>query len=558
MAFVLSVFAGRLVQLQWLENDAYAAQAAQQRLVSLNLPANRGTITDAHGQPLAMTMDARAVFADPGLVEPGKKDEIAGALAPLLDVPAGEIREKLDTPGRFVYLAREVSPERAQQILKLGYRGIATQPDHDRIYPSESLGANVIGLVGRDGHGLAGIEYALDRQLAGRDGRQTVEIGRNGQPIPMSSDQRRPPKRGRDVRLTIDRDIQWKAERAIADQVEQSGADSGTVAVMEPSTGQILGLATAPSFDPNLPDEASPDKIGNRAVTDVYEPGSTNKVITAAAALETGAVTPKTPFTVPPTLRRAGTTFHDSSYHPTEQLTFAGVLAKSSNIGTLLTAERIGSPTLYQYLRKFGFGGPSGLGLPGESPGLLPPPEDWSASQHYTVPFGQGVSANTIQMASVFATIAAGGVRAEPSLIAGTTDEEGTYQPAEPSEKRRVIGEKTARQLSRMLEKVVSEEGTAPAAQIPGYRVAGKTGTAQRVDPACGCYRGYTATFVGFAPADDPELVVQVVLQNPKRGHYGGVVAAPVFKDVMSFALKSRKIPPSGTKPPDIRLYARP
>lgn len=556
MTFVLSLFAGRLVQLQWIEAEAYAAQAASQRVVSMTLPATRGVITDASGKPLALTVDARVVYADPSLIDPRQRDEIAADLASILDVSAAQIRDHLDAPGQFVPLARGVSPDRAREVLALGYRGIATQPDHERIYPSGSLAANVIGLVGRDGNGLAGIEYARNKALAGEDGQQTVELGGNGQPIPAAPGRRDPPVPGHDLHLTIERDVQWRAERLIARQVGETGAESGTVVVMEPKSGNIVTLATYPSFDPSAPEEAASGNIRNRAVTDVFEPGSTNKVITAAAALEVGGVTPTTEFTVPSTLTRAGTTFRDSHAHPTHRLTFAGILAQSSNIGTLLAAERVGAQQLYRFMRDFGFGQPTGLDFPGESSGLLPPVEQWSATTRHTVAFGQGVSVNAIQMASVYATIAAGGVRVEPSLVAGTTDEAGTYHDAPAPGRKRVVSSETARQLTRMLEAVVSEDGTAPQAQIPGYRVAGKTGTAKRVDPACGCYRGYTATFVGFAPADDPQLVVEVVLQDPKRGHYGGEVAAPVFQDVMSFALKSRGIPPSGTEPPKIRLHA--
>lgn len=556
MAFVLSLFAGRLVQLQWLDAEAYAAQASQQRLATLELPANRGTITDAAGEPFAMTVEARAIFADPSLVEDGLEDEIAVRVGSVLEISAAEVRRKLDAPGQFVYLDRGVSPAKARQVLALGYKGIATQPGQKRIYPSGDLAANVLGMVGRDGDGLAGAEYAFDELLDGRDGRQTVEIGRNGQPIPMAPDRRRPPEPGHDLRLTIDRDIQWKAEQAIVRQVEKTEAEGGTVVVMEPRTGKILALASQPTFDPNRPEEVSSGEIRNRAVTDVFEPGSTNKVITVAAGLEVGGLTPTTPFTVPSTLRRADTTFRDSYDHPTQRLTLAGVLAKSSNTGTILASEQLTAEQLHKYLRAFGFGQPTGIGLPGESSGALPPPQQWSGSTRYTIPFGHGLSVNAIQLASVYATIAAGGVRVEPNIVAGTTAKDRAYESGGPPGKQRVVGAETARQLARMLEGVVSEEGTAPAAAIPGYRVAGKTGTADRVDPECDCYRGYTPTFAGFAPADDPQLVVEVVLQDPKRGHYGGQVAAPVFKDVMSFALKSRKVPPSGTEPPEFRLYA--
>jgi cell division protein FtsI (penicillin-binding protein 3) len=315
-------------------------------------------------------------------------------------------------------------------------------------------------------------------------------------------------------------------------------------------------MAATPTFDPADPGAVPAKDRGNPAVSDVFEPGSTNKVITMAAAVDAGVLTPQSPIVVPPTLTRGGTVFHDAETHGEENLTLAGVLAVSSNIGTILASEKVGTTRLYDYLRAFGLGQRTGIGFPGESKGLLSDPSTWSASQRYTIPFGQGISVTALQVASVYATIANGGVRVTPTLVKGIETDDGGFAPATTMTRTRVVSESTATQVEHMLEAVTTDEGTAPKAAITGYRVAGKTGTAQRVDPTCGCYRGYTASFVGFAPADDPKLVVLVVLDNPIRGHYGGTVAAPVFKDVMSFALETEKIPPTGTTPPVMQLTA--
>lgn len=558
MAFVLSLFVGRLVQLQGLESAAYKVRAEREKTIRLTLPATRGEITDASGHPLAMTVEARAIYADPLNVEPRQKQQIVTTVARILGVSPADIEARLDHPSsrQFTYLARGVPPDKARQILAYGFTGINALREYTRVYPNGPLAAGVVGMVGYDGHGLAGLEYSMDKTLAGKNGSQRVEIGREGQVIPMAEDLRTPPVPGRGLRLTLDRDIQYAAEQALAREVTTSGAAGGTVIVEDPRSGQILALATTPAFDPNDPAHAPPGATADRAVTEVYEPGSTNKVITAAAVLEKGGITPETVFTVPSAIRRAGRVFHDAEPHRTERLTFAGVLAQSSNVGTILASEHVSPDTLYQYMRAFGFGSRTGVGLPGESKGLLPPPGQWWGSQRYTIAFGQGVSVNALQMVTVYATIANGGVRVQPTLVAGTYDDKGQFVPAPAPPRRRVIAQRTATEITRMLEGVTTSQGTAPDAQIPGYQVAGKTGTAQRFDASCGCYRGYTATFVGFAPADDPRLVVEVVLQDPTRGHYGGEVAAPVFKDVMSFALQSRKIPPTGTKSPPIRIFA--
>lgn len=559
IAFVLSLFAGRLVQLQTIDSEVYTARALQQRLHKLELPAVRGDITDAEGHPLAKTVEARAVFADPHLIKPEQRQRIVSALAPLLGLEADWLLKKISTPNsRFVYLARGIAPDQGRMVEALRLPGIDTLPEYRRIYPNDDLAAGVIGFVNRDGKGGAGLEWALDSQLAGKDGWQRVEISPTGQHIPMGQDSKQPPVPGKGVRLTLLRDLQAHAQQAIEKQVKATGADNGSVIVMEPRTGRILAMASAPGYDPNRYSEA--DNWRNPVVEDAYEPGSTNKVITAAAVLEKGGVTPDTVYRVPYSIRRYDRVFHDSSPHPTRRMTFAGVLAKSSNVGTILASETITDQELYGYLRAFGFGEKTGVGLPGETPGQLKPPSQWSGTDRYPISFGQTVSVNALQMASVYATIANGGVRVTPTLVAGTIGPDGRFTPSPEPARRRVISERTADEIIRMLEGATGAEGTAPAAAIPGYRVAGKTGTAEIVNPRCGCYKGggYTASFAGFAPADDPQLVVQVVLQKPTKGsHYGGDIAAPVFRDVMSFALKTRKIPPTGGTAPKIRIYAR-
>nr|WP_036323759.1 penicillin-binding protein 2 [Microbispora sp. ATCC PTA-5024] len=555
MAFVLSLFAGRLVQLQGLDSKVLQARAAQQRVQPEVLPARRGSIKDIGGHELAVTVDAREIYIDPKDVDPAKRDQVAAMLAAQLNRPRPEIDAKLAKTGqRYIPISRDVDPLRAKQIMSYGFKGVGSKQTYRRLYPGGSLAAGLIGFVGVDGTGLEGLESAYDKLLAGRDGQQSIEIGRDGQRIPMTRSTRRSPVPGRDVRLTIDRDIQWAAEQAIAKQVAATRARSGSVIVMDVRTGQIVAMANAPQLDLNDWQDAPVDDRGNRAVSEIFEPGSTNKVITAAAALEAGAVTPETVLRVPDHIQCADRQIKDAEPHKVEPLTFTGVIAESSNVGTIMAAQSLPSQRLYDMFRAFGFGARSGSGLPGEQDGLLPAWQDWSGSQRCTIAYGQGISVTALQMASVYQTIANGGVRVTPTIVAGTTDEHGRLVPSPAPRRTRVISERTAQQISQMLEAAVGNDGTGTAASISGYRVAGKTGTAMRYDEKCGGYCGYTATFVGFTPADAPRLMALAVIQDPKKGHFGGMVAAPVFKDVMTFALKSRKIPPTGTKAPDVVL----
>ncbi|MDN3350971.1 penicillin-binding protein 2 [Actinomadura sp. DC4] len=561
VAFVLSLFAGRLVQLQGIESKGYADLAVRQRLNRIDLPAIRGPITFAQGQPLAMTADARVIYADPVMVEPAQRARIASSLATMLGLNQADLLKKLvpsSKTNRYVELAHHIEPDRARMIMAMDFKGIGTLQEYRRVYPDGNLAANVAGFVNLDDEGGGGLESSLNTMLKGKSGWQKVELSETGQRIPMGEDEQSKPTPGKGVRLTLDRDIQWKAQDAIAKQVKATGAQSGSVVVMDPRNGQVLAMATAPTFDPATYYKASDANRGNRVVQEGFEPGSTSKVVTAAAAMEAGGVTPSTPFTVPDHITFFDRTFNDSERHAPEHLTFGGVLAKSSNVGTIMASEKVTPTELYQYMRAFGYGETTGIGLPGESPGLLKPVNQWWGTDRYSIAFGQTVSVNALQTASVYATIANGGVRVTPNVIAGTLDDKGVLTPAARPASRRVIKQTTASELTRMLEGVTTKDGTAPLAQIPGYRVAGKTGTAQKVNPRCKCYTGggYTSTFVGFAPADSPQLVVEVVLQKPQKGYYGGQVAAPVFKNVMSFALQSRRIPPTGSKSPKIRIYA--
>ena len=561
LAFVLSLFGARLVQLQGLDAPTYAAEAEQGRLRTVTLPAARGTITDRNGIALATTVAAVNVTSDQTkVVDPAAT---AAVLAPVLQMDPTVLREKLTGDARFVYLAKAVTPATWRKVSALdhpdpdieGLPGIYAEQTSKRVYPAGQVGANIVGFVGADGKGLGGIEYALDSTLAGRDGTATYELSAGGRRIPSGVDTERDAIPGTDVRLTLDRDIQYVAQKAIAKAVASSQAQSGTVVVYDPKSGDLLAVATAPTFDPNDPGAAPAEDRGDRPLNEAYEPGSTGKIITASALLQEGVIAPTTPIIVPNRLYRAGKSFKDFEEHGVEHLTYTGTIAKSSNIGTIKAAERLGNlKRLYPYLKKFGVGEPTGLGLPGEQSGEIPKPGDWSATSGYTMSFGQGYSVNTVQMAEVFATVANDGLRVSPRLVASTTGPDGAVHQTPASKRTRVISPRTARTVRLMMETVLGEGGTAPLARIPGYRVGGKTGTAQRFDPACGCYRGNTLSFIGLAPVDDPGVVVAVTLQAPKVAIGGGFQGGPVFKQVASFALESLRIPPTGTKPPGLKL----
>jgi cell division protein FtsI (penicillin-binding protein 3) len=562
---VFTVFGGRLVQLQGLDASALAAKALASRLSSDKLPAHRGDILDTTGVTLATSFDRVTITIDQRLVPqyhqttdlPDSQKGVAGAaaaLAPILGLSMPDLVTKLTGSHAFAYLVKNVEPQVWNNVAKLGIPGLIPESTTRRTYPGNQVAASVIGFVGSDGTPLSGVERTYNAQLKGTDGELSYERGKGGQAIATGVSSEIEPVSGQNVQLTIDADLQYRAQEALDAAVKSTDSKSGTAVILDPRTGDVLALADAPTFNANDPGAAPAANLGNRALTDVFEPGSTSKVITAAAALQEGIAKPSTRVTVPPTLERgAGEVFHDAEVHGTEKLTFAGVLAQSSNIGTIKVGEKLPPATMYDYLTKFGIGSRTGVGLT-ESPGILAPSSQWDGRQRYTVLFGQGLSVTSLQSAEVFATIANNGVRVAPRLIKAVGPD-GAMQSRPEGAKTRVISRKAATQLREMLEGVVGAEGTAEKATIPGYRVAGKTGTAQAYDPKCNCYNGYTASFVGMAPADKPRLVVAVFLQQPTNGHFGGSIAAPVFQQVMTYALQHEGIAPTGTKAPKVPVY---
>lgn len=549
---VMSLYMARLVELQIVRGPELAANAQNSRLQTLTLPALRGNFTDNQGVPIATTVMARNVTVDPKLItDPAGT---AAALSPVLGIPAETIVASLTVDSRFSYVAKRITPETWKQVAELGIPGVFSEPTTNRVYPNGNLAASVIGYVGAEGTGLGGLEFGLNEQLMGQDGKLTVERV-NGREIPASERQSIDPVNGLSVRLTLDSNLQAMLEKSLADQVIATGAEGGEAVIMEPGTGNILAMATYPTFDPNNPFATDDKSKRNTAVTDVFEPGSTSKVMTLASVIEEGGANAGTQYTVENRISRGGTSFKDYVDHPTLRLTLAGVLAKSSNIGSILAAESIGEKKLYQYLQKFGVGQTTGMNFPGESPGKLPDinnENEWSATTFPTLAFGQGLSVNAVQATSVFATIANDGVRMLPRLISGYSNSEGVYEPSRVDEGVRVVSADTAKTVREMLESVVSADGTAKNLQIPGYRVGGKTGTANRYDEASGGYSGYTSSFIGMAPAEKPALVMSVSIHNPKTSTYGSVIAGPVFKKVMTYALAQKKVPPSTTKPPKL------
>ena len=556
---VLVLFAAQLVRVQVIQANAYQAKAADEMQSTRVIPAPRGDITDVNGVAFARSVSAINIVVDQTqITDPAR---VAKFVAPILGLSETDIQTSISGTRKYAIVMRNARPAMWDQLTEAlyDYNKVLENKDLDkriigffpervfiREYPSGELISSLIGFVRADGVGAAGLESGLNSKITGTDGRYSYARG-YGAEIPGSQQELVSAKAGTNIRLTINRDVQWVAAEAIASAVKSSAATSGTVIVMDPKTGAIVAHATAPTFNPNNTKKVALSLMRNPSVQDVYEPGSTGKVMTMAAALEEKTITPTTVFSVPYSLSRAGSKFHDHEKHPTQQLTTSGILAVSSNTGTIKVGETLSHNTLYDYLTKFGIGVKTGSGLPGESAGILRPVSDWSGTTAPTVAFGQGYSVTAMQATSVFATIANNGVRVSPTVIAGTSDASGHFTPAGNRTTTRVISEDTAVKLRIMMESVVSAQGTAPSAAIPGYRVAGKTGTAMRYDSRTKRYSGYTASFIGFAPADAPRYVISVTLQDPKNGHYGGALGGPVFKKVMTFVLQSEHVAPTGT-----------
>ncbi|WP_255500231.1 penicillin-binding protein 2, partial [Actinotalea sp. JY-7885] len=550
---LLVLFTGRLVYVQGLQGAEIAAVAMDKRLHTVAIPGDRGDILDRDGDVLATSVErydlvvnqeqfGQVVPDEPGALETAAL-EAATRLGEMLGVDPQSLALKLMGTDKFVYLSKGVTPDVYRQVRDLQIAGISGERTTDRLYPEGTTGGNIVGFVGGEGFGQAGLEQVFEDVLAGRPGSETYEQGARGQRIPGGLEELVPAVPGQDVQLTIDRDLQHMAQAALDEQVAATGAAWGVVQVVDVRTGEILVLADSGTTDPNAPTSAA----ASRAVAAVYEPGSTAKVVAMAAALETGIATPTSQYVVPYQYTTPnGQTFKDSHEHPDEKLTLNGILAQSSNTGTVMVGQNLPPQVRHDYMSRFGFGTKTGVGLPGESRGLLHDAEDWDGRTAYAVLFGQGVGVTTLQSTQVFATLANRGLRVQPHVVAGTYDADGTFHPTPTSEPVQVVSPETADTVLRMLESAVAE-GTGSNAAVPGYRIAGKTGTAQAWEE--GGVQKIVASFVGIAPADEPRLAVNVALYDPKSSIYGGDVAAPVFSEVTAHALRSLGIPPSGTPP---------
>jgi cell division protein FtsI (penicillin-binding protein 3) len=554
IAFAISIVAGRLIQLQGIDAPAYASEATQARLRTVDLPADRGSIVDTNGVTLATTIDTVAITADPTLTRKHAA-AMAAIIAPYLHQSRTRIAELLQTPHtRFVYLAREIDPDIWTKIdnalTKAKLYGVYSQSDPSRIYPAGRTAAAILGFVDIDGNGQAGLERSQNSELAGIPGHTTYEVAADGPALPLGEDSTVEPKPGQTVELTLDQDLQYQAQKLVAAAVKRTGADSGDAIAMDARTGQILAMATAPTFNANDPTATKADLRRDRPISDEYEPGSVFKLLTVASVIDAGKATPETREKVPGYIYRDGSRIKDWWGHGTIKLTLAGAIARSSNIGTALAAEQLSNTTRERYLHKFGIAQPTGVGLPAENPGMLAPAKDWSSLDAATIAFGQGVSVNALQMVDAVQAIANGGERIAPQLIKGYRNADGTFIPAPAPTRTRVISPKTAKQVREIMEQVTNPTtGLAPKTGIPGYVTGGKTGTAQKANAKCGCYQNYTVSFAEIAPADAPRFVVYVDLQNVGGSASGGGDAGPVASQLLKLALQKYKVPPTGAKP---------
>jgi cell division protein FtsI (penicillin-binding protein 3) len=535
-----AVLLGRAAWLQAVQAGSLSSLAAKQHRAVVVLPASRGTIFDRTGVQLAIGEQATTVYADPRQV----RDPRAAATAAgrILGVDANALLDQLSNrKASFVYVARKADPAKADRLEKLNLAGLGFYPEERRFYPQGSVASHILGYAGLDNRGLSGLELQLDKTLAGRQGGETRTIDALGHVLDVVH--ARPAVDGHNVRLTIDHTIQANAEAVLRQTITKWRAKGATAVVLDPRSGAVLAMANAPGFDANNFGATPPAVTRNRAVTDVYEPGSTFKLVTVAGVLSDRIVTPSTTFTLPYSIQVADRVIHDAETRGTETMSVARILAQSSNVGAITLAEKLGPTRLYQWMRRFGFGSTMGIAFPGESRGFVLPPDEWSGSTIGNVPIGQGVAVTPVQMAAAYAMVANRGVWVQPHLVE-RIDGRRVARP----KKRRVLRRAIAAELNAMLQNVV-REGTGTLAAVPGYRVAGKTGTAQKPD-AHGGYSGgrYVASFVGMVPASRPRLVVLVMVDEPHGAIWGGVVAAPAFAQIAAYDLQYLEVPPDCVK----------
>ncbi|WP_026197384.1 peptidoglycan D,D-transpeptidase FtsI family protein [Sciscionella marina] len=578
----------QLVKVQAFDGPQLASAAEDQRITPVSIPAKRGTITDAQGTKMAFSVDVVALTARPKamrgtwdeaqgkLAKSGGKavsyDQHAADIAGFLKQQLGDQFNEQDVLARlrsdrtFTYLDEKVDPQVATKIREK-FPDIGQEKRSMRRYPAGSVAANVVGMASwrKDQkppgmQGLTGLEHALNTKLAGKDGRREVDTG-NGSDVVIPGTERdvRPAVPGMDVKLTLDEDVQYKTQQLLDEYRDKVKARGGSIAVLDVKTGKVVALADDKNYDPNDPSTLNSNNMGDPAISSPFEPGSVGKAITAAGALQEGVVKPDDVVTVPGSVKVADRTVHDDWSHPTQRFSFTGILAKSSNVGILKIANRLGPEKFEQYLKKFGIGQRTGIELAGESPGFLPSRKSWSASTFGNLPFGQGYSMTTLQMASAYQAIANGGVRIPPRIIQSTTGPDGKVVEHKSPKGTRVIGEQAAKQLVGMLRSVTQKapspnEGTAPSAALDGYQVAGKTGTAQQVDPKTGKYSQseQTTTFAGLLPADHPRFVAAIMLDRPTG--QGGQTAAPLFHDLGSYLTQRYNVRLSDGPTPKVKF----
>lgn len=543
-AFAL-VFAGTLARAVWLQGvqaGTLERMATRQQVETEAIPAGRGTIFDRNGEPLAIGQQATTVYADPRLVTDPRRVAIAAARA--LDLDANELYPLLaDRSRHFVYVQRKADPALADKLRQQELPGLGFYAEERRTYPQRTVAAHVLGFAGLDNEGLEGLEASLDGVLAGKPGSQTIVRDPFGQVIDVIDTEAEQP--GRDVFLTLDHRMQANAEAVLRETVATWDAKAATAVVLDPHTGAILAMANAPSFDANKFGAVRATRVRNRAITDTYEPGSTFKLVTVAAALSEKLVAPSSKFRLAPTIRVADRIIHEHEPRPTQTMSVAQILFQSSNIGTVTLAQLLGRDRVAGWIERFGFGSPTGVDFPGESGGIVLPPERWSGSTIGNVPIGQGIAVTALQMATAYGAIANGGILREPHLVDRIDGERKVR-----SSGRRVVSETVAAQVMTMLRDVVSAEGgTGAGAAVPGYTVAGKTGTAAKPESGGYSTSRYVASFVGVVPAKDPRLVVLVSVDEPRNAIWGGVVAAPAFSKIARFGLQYLEIAPDATTP---------
>jgi len=543
-AALLLLIVGRLLWVQIVQAPAYAAKATSQRMRDIELPARRGTIYDREGEPLAVSVDARTIYAAPNTIK--DKPGTATALASVLGGEPAFYAKKLDRDSGFVYIARKVDMDRAKALEALKLEGIGLLDDSRRMYPSGELACQVLGFVGTEGAGLAGIEKRYNDVLGGKAGVLLGERDPYGRIIPGGVKKNIEPVDGHDIVLTVDKDIQYHAQVELAAAVKKWGAKGGSVVIMNPQSGEIYAMASTPGFNPNDFARAKPEAFRNKPISDAYEPGSTIKSLTAAAVIDKGLFTPDSMFRLPPTLKVAGRTIHESHGRAAVNWSLTQIVTNSSNVGAVKVGMRLGKEGLYDYFSRFGLTEATGIDYPGEARGWLPEPALWSASSIANIPFGQGVSATPLQLTRAVGALANGGELVTPHFLMDIP-QDPALKPVWP--RRRAITAEAARATTQILKEVVTN-GTGTSAAVAGYAVAGKTGTAQIALPnGRGYAKGtYIASFIGYLPADDAQVLIAVKLDEPSKSIYGGTVAAPLFSSLGQFSVAHLKIPPSSSE----------